>query len=205
MSDKKDEKTGPYRIYFITSNQSNLDKYIRYDIPKNRGLTDFRVGDSNSEMREERQYKREIFSVYLNSIEIVPNALKKEDQDPTTKRYNCEINLKYNKCTFPGKLNFKHTKNNFIYDLEFKEHIGWTKIFDPPPQIKFSKLDQLKIYTKYLIHHLKKKQKDQIYKDLITDSQYSVFGKNKKCLLTISNFKHIKGIIFFYYKLKNVR
>ena len=62
MSDKKDEKTGPYRLYFITSNQSKLDKYIKYDIPKNRGLTDFRVGDSNSEMREERQYKREFFS-----------------------------------------------------------------------------------------------------------------------------------------------
>ena len=164
MSDKKDEKTGPYRLYFITSNQSKLDKYIKYDIPKNRGLTDFRVGDSNSEMREERQYKREFFTVYLNSMEIVPNALKKEDQDPTTKRYNCEINLKYNKCTFPGKLNFKHTKNNFIYDLEFKEYHGWTKVFDPPPQIKFSKLDQLKMYTKYLINILKKKQRDQIYK-----------------------------------------
>ena len=145
MSDKKDEKTGPYRLYFITSNQSKLDKYIKYDIPKNRGLTDFRVGDSNSEMREERQYKKEIFSVYLNSMEIVPNALKKEDQDPTTKRYNSEIYLKYNRTNFPGKLNFKHTKNNFIYDFEFKEYHGWGKIYDPPPQIKFSKLDQLKM------------------------------------------------------------
>ena len=180
MSDKKDEKTGPYRLYFITSNQSKLDKYIKYDIPKNRGLTDFRVGDSNSEMREERQYKREFFTVYLNSMEIVPNALRKEDQDQTTKRYNSEIYLKYNRTNFPGKLNFKHTKNNFIYDFEFKEYQGWGKIYDPPPQIKFSKLDQLKMYTKYLINILKKKQKDQIYKDLITDSQYSVFGKNKK-------------------------
>ena len=112
----------------------------------------------------------------VNSVEIEPKDLKKEDQDQKTRKYTSAINLKFNKTSFPGPIIFRATKNNFIYDFEFKQYQGWGKTIDPPPRINLSKLDQLKFYTKYL-KALKKKQGDQIYKDLITDSQTSTFGK----------------------------
>jgi hypothetical protein len=166
------------KIFFITSNQSKIDKYIRYEIYRNYdGITNLKACKSICELRQERTYKRENFSVYLNSVEIFPNNLKKEDIDPTTKRYKNEIRLKYNKAPFPGNLSFKHDRNNFIYDFKFNEYHGWGKIYDPPPQIKFSKLEQLKIYMYYLNDVLKKNIKDQIYKDLIIDSKSAYFGK----------------------------
>ena len=178
MSNKKkpEPDTGPKKVFFITSNQNKLDKYLKYEIPKNRGLVNLRIGDANAEFRDQKTHKRELFSVYINSMEIEPNNLKKEDQDQKTKKYNTTINLKHNRCTFPGSIIFRSAKNNFIYDFEFKQYIGWGRTYDPPPHINLSKLEQLKFYTKYM-KALKKKQGDQIYKDLITDSQLSTFGR----------------------------
>ena len=125
MSKKEQNDPESKKVFFITSNQNKLDKYLKYEIPKNRGLVNLRIGDDNAEFREQRNHKRELFSVYINSMEIEPKDLKREDQDPKSKKYNTKINLKYNRCTFPGSIVFRSTKNNFIYDFEFKEYIGW--------------------------------------------------------------------------------
>ena len=169
MKDPQKDDQEPKKVFFITSNQSKLDKYITYETPRNKGLINLKAGDSDAVFRDQRNHKREIFSLYINSIEISPKDLKKEDQDPKSRIFTGLVNLKYNKNTFPGKFKFRHSKNNFIYDFEFKEYYGWGKTYYPPPSIMISKLDQLKFYTRYMKEVLKKKQKDQIYKDLITD------------------------------------
>ena len=176
MENLEEENYETKKIFFITSNQIKLDKYLKYEIPSNRGLINLRIGDSKAEFQEQMTYKRELFSVYINSMEIEPKELKKEDQDPKSKKYNATINLRFNRTTFPGLIIFSSEKNNFLYDFEFKQYIGWGRTYDPPPHLNLSKLEQLKLFIKYM-ESLKKKQDDQIYKDLIVDSQSSTFGK----------------------------
>jgi len=177
MADPNKTDTEIKKVFFITSNQSKLDKYIKYEIPRNRGLINLKAGDSNNEMCEQRNFKREQFTLYINSMEISPKTLNKEDQDPKSRVYKTVLSLKHNRCTFPANINFRANKNNFIYDLQFSEYKGLYKNYDPPPSINLSQLDQLKFYIRYLKEVLKKKQKDQIYKDLVTESQSLSFGK----------------------------
>ena len=100
------------KIFFITSNQSKLDKYIKYEIPRNRGWINLKAGDSNNEMCEQRIHRREQFTLYVNSMEISPNNLNKEDQDKTTRKYKTVLNLKYNILTYLNWSNW-----NFILNI----------------------------------------------------------------------------------------
>ena len=165
---EKEQEQEVKKVFFITSNQNKFDNFIKYETPKNHGLVNLRAGKENAEFQDEINYKREMFSVYINSMEILPKDLKDEDKDPNTRRYNGLVNLKKDKITYPGNFTFASSKNNFIYDFEFKEYLGWMRrTYTPPPQIKFTKLEQLKLYIKYLRKVLNKKQKDGIYKDYI--------------------------------------
>ena len=166
----------PKKVFFITSNQSKLNNFMEYQVPRNKGLINLKAGISNCELKEDQKFKNSTFTVFVNSLEINPKELRKEEQDPKTKKYLASINLKYNRANFQGNFSFRSTKNNFLYDFRFNEYRGWGKIYDPPPQINFSQLDQLKFYIKYL-KSIKKQQKDQIYQDLVTESQSLSFGK----------------------------
>ena len=64
------------------------------------------------------------------------------------------------------------------------------RIYYPPPSKKFSKLEQLKFFLKFLKGTLKKKQKDKIYKDLISDSQLQFFGKRVHLDFYLEIFKN---------------
>ena len=165
----------PKKIFFITSNQSQLNTLIKYNLPRKKGLINLRAGESFSEFQEEQEYDNSTFTVYVNSIKIESKDLEKDDQDPTTNKYNAMINLRYNKIFFLGNISFEASKNNFIYDFKFNEYKGWGKVYDPPPQINLSQIDQLKLYIKYL-KSIKKLKKDEIYQDLISDSQAVCFG-----------------------------
>ena len=132
-------------MFFITSNQAKFDKFLEYQIPRNRGIINLKAGIFNAEFKKEIEYRNSTFSVYINSFEIDKDNLREEDQDPNTKKYKCGISLRYNKVNFLSKNSFIATKNNFIYDFKFNEYRGWGKIYDPPPQINFSQLEQLKI------------------------------------------------------------
>ena len=120
MENLEEEKYETKKIFFITSNKSKLEQYLKYEIPNHRGLINLRIGDSKAEFQEQMTYKRELFSVYINSMEIEPKELKKEDQDPKSKKYNVTINLKHNRCTFPGSIIFSSAKNNFFMILNSK-------------------------------------------------------------------------------------
>ena len=166
----------PKKIFFITSNQTKLNNLIEYQVKNNRGLINLKVGASNSELKEEQKYKNNSFTVCVNSMQIETKDLKKDDQDPKSKKYNTTITQRYNKTNFPGYIWFRASKNNFIYDFRFNEYKGWGRTYDPPPQINFSQLEQLRLYIKYL-KSIRKQQKDQIYQDLVADSQALSFGK----------------------------
>ena len=169
------------KVFFITSNEAKLDKFLEYQIQENRGIINLKAGNSNAEFKKEIKHKNSTFSVYINSFEIDNANLREEDRDPKTKRYKCEISLRYNKTNFPSEISFRTTKNYFIYDFKFDEYRGWGKVYGPPPQVNFSQLEQLKIYNEYLENILKKEKNEGIYADLITESQ--IVGFEKKIYL----------------------
>ena len=209
MSEQKKDESETKKVFFITSNQSKLNKLLNYEISKGKGLANLQAGDPKAVYREDQAYKREQFSVFINSIEIVQNELKEENRDQKSKKYKAIVNLKNARHTFPGPISFRHTKNNFIYDFEFNEYKGWTSTYYPPPHIAFSKLEQLKLYIKYVKDKLKKKQKDQIYRDLITESQLAVFGKKTYLDFYLEIFKNCyadKEIKLFLksFKIENI-
>ena len=177
------------KVFFITSNQVKLDKFINYQIPKNKGLINLRAGDANSEFREQENYRNSLFTVYVNSVEVSRESLKNEDKDNVTKKYKSTITMKYNNCYFPAEIIFSPTKNDYIYDLKFSEYKSWAKTYLPPPQINFSLLEQFNLYIKYLKSQ-KKLQKDQVYIDLI-DASKQLCGGPKKLKIEIEFFLSI--------------
>ena len=86
--------------------------------------------------------------------------------------------MKYGKNYFNSNIIFSPTKNDYIYDLKFSEFKSWAKTYFPPPQISFSLFEQFNIYIKYMKVQ-NKKQKDDIYKDLIDSSKQLCGGTNK--------------------------
>ena len=155
------------KIYFITSNQTKLNKYITYSLSKNKAYTNL-----VSLLQKQEKYKREDFMIHAYSFEIVSKELKDKDKDPKTKEYKANITLKYNKNSFEATITFKERKksfNTFFYDLQFKESGGWLGTVFPPPSIKFAKIEQLKIFNEVL-RLLKVKQGEPLSINLITDS-----------------------------------
>ena len=128
---KKDESEKK-KVFFITSNQTKLDQYIRYEIPRNKGVDNLKSGYQNAEWTEKKIYKREDFSIYINSFEIIPEKLNLEDKEAKTRKYKINVEHKYNRCTFPSNIFFRANKNNFIYNLEFQEYNGLYKDYEPP-------------------------------------------------------------------------
>ena len=177
MEDLKTNESETKKVFFITSNETKLDKLIEYKIPINRGIINLKAGYYNAEYKKEIKINNSSFSVYINSFEIYNADLKEEDQDYKSKKYKIEINLRYNKTNFPGVISFRSSKNNFIYDFKFKEYKSWGRTYEPPFQITFSKLEQLKIYNEFLDKVLHKEKSEQIYSDLVTESQIIYFGK----------------------------
>ena len=175
MSKQEQKELENNKVFFITSNQSKLDNYLTFEA-STHGLVNLRAGINSAEYKSETTFKRENFSIYINSMEIMPKELNKNDQDSKTQNFNGLINLKTENYAFPGNFSYMPSKNNFIYDFEFTENKGLLKNFPPPPQIKFSKLEQLKLYISYM-KALKKKQSDKIYQDLITSSMSASFDQ----------------------------
>ena len=197
------------KVFFITSNAAKLDKFLEYQIPRNRGIINLKAGIFNAEFKKEIKHKNSTFSVYINSFEIDKANLREEDQDPNTKRYKFIITLKYNKLYFPSEISFVATKNNFIYDFKFNEYRGWGKVYAPPFQINFSQLEQLKIYNEYLENILKKEKNEEIYADLITESQKVGFGKKIYLDFFLEIFKicHKEKIVKLFlksFKIENI-
>jgi len=159
------------QVFFITSNQTKLDKKLEYSLPKKQLKTN---------LSKTSKYKNENFTVKVFSFEIVKNDLKEKDKDPKSKKYMAKVELTkintFKNETFQGEIFFKEFKNNYIYDFKFNDLKGWTGPIPPPNHIKFSKFEQFQIFNE-MLNLLKVKQEDKLSIDLIIDSQLYL-GKN---------------------------
>ena len=158
------------QVFFITSNLTKLDKTIEYSLSKGRLKNIF---------TKSMKYKSQNFTIRVFSFEIIKEYLK--EKDIKEKKYITKIELKQifkmSFIVFNGIILFKENRNNFIYDFEFKEYKGWTGNTPPPLYLRFTKSQQIKIYTEAL-NFLKIKQGDKISLDLVRDSKIYLKGKN---------------------------
>ena len=166
MSDTSNKK-----VFFITSNQSKLDKDIKYSISENGTI------NLKPILTKKVKHKMEDFTVKVLSFEVYDKNLRDKDRDEKSKKYKAKVYLNLKKNNFPGEVEFFKERNNFIYDFVFKEIKTWTGTILPPSNIKFCKTDQIQIFNEVL-KHLKVKQDDKLSANLIADSQLSIKGKN---------------------------
>ena len=157
------------QVFFITSNQSKLDKSLEYSLS---------IKNLKNILTKTEKFKNENFTIRVFSFDIVEKLLKKKD--PNEKKYKAIIELKQKfkvfSTTFSGIILFKEGKNNYIYDFEFQEYQSWTGNTSPPIHIRLSKCKQLKIYNE-MLNLLKIKQADKLSLDLVLDSQLYLKGK----------------------------
>ena len=160
-----------YKVFFITSNQSKLDKSIEYSFPNSQIPL-------NIILSKNEKYRGEDFSIKVFTFEILEDNLKNKDLE--TKKYKTKIQLNYKQrftsIYFNGEILFKENKNNFIFDFNFNDYQSWTGSQPPPINIKFSKCNQLKIYNEAL-NKMNIKQGDILSLHLIFDSQIYLKGK----------------------------
>ena len=147
---KKEINDGPFKVFFITSHQSSLDKKLEYTLTKT-GMINLTKVYSKTD-----KFKGEDFSISVFSFEIENKNLRKNDYDDKKKKYKAVIKLKQKKSStfafehkFEGNILFNEKKNNFTFDFKFEDEIGYTGVTLPPPSIKFLEIDQLKIYNQY--------------------------------------------------------
>ena len=170
----KEEENNPFKVFFTTSNQSSKDKEIEYYLDKGANCNFKKV------MEKTQKYKMENFTVSVYCFDIIKNNLKEKDKDSNTKKYKVTIKLKQKgkvyDTKYDGIIYFKDEKSNFIYDFEFQKSSTFYGLYDPPNHIKFSKLEQLKIYEKVL-KLLNVKQGKPLSLSLISDSQLFLRGE----------------------------
>ena len=159
------------KVFFITSNQSKLDKEINYTLAGSGAI------NLKPILTKTQKYKMEDFTINVLTFEFVVKDLKDIDKDQKTKKYKAKVNLNFKKYSFPGQVEFLKERNNFIYDFKFKEHNGWTGNISPPLSIKFCKTDQIHIFNEVL-RKLNVKQEDELSLNLISDSQLCIKGNN---------------------------
>ena len=177
MADKKraEENKGPFKVFFITSNQTSLDQKIEYTLTKT-GMINLTKAFSKVE-----KYKGEDFSVSIFCFDIEKKDLRKNDYDQDNKKYKAVIKLKQKiryslDKKFEGYFLFKETKNNFIFDFKFEDEKGYLGNTPAPPSIKFPQSTQLKLYNE-TFKKLKIKQNNDLVKDLIMDCQSLLRGR----------------------------
>ena len=174
---KKEINDGPFKVFFITSHQSSLDKKLEYTLTKT-GMINLKKVYSKTD-----KFRGEDFSISVFSFEIENKNLRKNDYDDKKKKYKAVIKLKQKKSStfafehkFEGNILFNEKKNNFTFDFKFEDEIGYTGVTLPPPSIKFLEIDQLKIYNQYFKKN-KIMQDNRLVSDLIMDCQVLLRGK----------------------------
>ena len=156
------------KVFFIVSNESNIDKDIQYSLINKEMTNLIKIISKNLD-------NNIIVSVYC--FEFVSKELEKIVKDKETKKYKALINAKYKNIIFKGIIFFKEIKNNFIYDFKFEKNEE-IKNFNLT-YVELSKIDQLKMYSEVL-KTLKVKPGDPLLLDLVLDSQIYFMGSKIK-------------------------
>ena len=136
MEDSNKPENLPFKVFFITSNQSSLDKKIEYTLSKT-GMINLKKAHSKVE-----KYKGEDFSISIFCFDIEKKDLNRNDFDNESKKYKAVIKLKQyignaHRKKFEGYFLFKERKNNFIFDFQFEDEKGYLANTPAPPSIKF--------------------------------------------------------------------
>ena len=164
----------PFKVFFIASNQTSLDDKLNYSL-KRGDNANFQLVISKIV-----KYKREDFSIYVFCFDIITKDLNEFDKDKEKKLYKAIIKLQnkdnIKNPVFEGKIFFKETQNNFIYDFEFEETESFINTFKPPLAIRFNKTEQLKLFCQAMTK-LKIKQTHKPFIDLIMTSQKFLIGQ----------------------------
>ena len=175
MEDSNKPENLPFKVFFITSNQSSLDKRIEYTLSK-KGMINLRKVHSKVE-----KYKGEDFSISIFCFDIENKDLRTHDYDKESQKYRAVIKLKQKigygrENRFKGYFLFKETKNNFIFDFKFEDEIRYLGNTPAPPSIKFPQSTQLKLYNE-TFKILKIEQDSDFIKDLMINCQALLRGR----------------------------
>ena len=175
LTPEKPIQNGPFKVFFIASNQSSLDDKLNYSLKKGEKANFQKVVANTT------KFKREEFSVYVFCFDIIKEELREVDRDKEKKLYKAIIKLNKKKkllkgSNYEGKIFFKETQNNFIYDFEFEEEKGFIGNSQPPLAVKFTKTEQLKLFNLALTK-LKIKQNHKPSIDLIVTTQKFLVGQ----------------------------
>ena len=172
----KIDKDKPYRVFFITSNLSKQNQYIKYAID---GIG---IGNFQNIITKKMIDKENEFTVSVYSFDIInPQKIKKNKVDQKILQSIINLIQKRDKgeIKFNGIIFFKGDKNSFIYDFKFQDYPTFTCLINPPTHINFSKIDQLKTFREALVK-LKIKQGEPLTASLIDDSKKFLKGKDAK-------------------------
>jgi len=164
----KDTQNDAFKIFLIVSNQEYLNDKIEYYLESSNKIINLDKLYTKILKNNEGDFT---VSIYSSNID----KLNKNNFDAQSKKYKDIVILKYNNNTFKGIIFYKEKdRNNFIYDLKFKEN---DQKISPPIYLNFTKLEQLKLFSE-LLKNLKVKQGERLSKDLLIDSQLIIRGSN---------------------------
>ena len=154
------------KVFFITSKQQRLEKYIEYNIQNDSGINNFTTLYTKT-----IKIKDENYIIRVNRFLIYRNDLNKKKIDKNSNKYKATALLRQNRIetTFNGLILFKEDTNNFIYDFEFNNYKGWLSTTSPPIHIKFTLSEQILLF-KEALEQVKTEQKETYIKDLILES-----------------------------------
>ena len=108
MTDNENQKD---KIFFITSNQSAVDKLIKYSLSKAEGMSNLNLILNKPQNYENKEFLSKVFYFEINQKEI------------KDKKYEAKIILNYNRTNFEGIILFKKDKKNyFIYNFKFNDY-----------------------------------------------------------------------------------
>ena len=170
-SHRSEEETlkDPLKIFLIVSNQQYLNDKIEYCLESENKMINLDKLFTTFLNNDKEDFIISIYSSFLDKLD-------KNNYDQQSKKYKAIVILKYNNNIFKGFILYKGDRSNFIYDLKFEEN---DKNISPPISLKFSKLEQLKLYSE-LLKELKIKQGEPLSQALLNDSQLFLKGNNSR-------------------------
>ena len=162
--DKKDF----YLFYFIENHISTSSPVVSLSEDSKDLFGDLQILKSEK-FPGEKSKEKEKFEYTLYSFKLYPDKIKEKEKD----KVDINLELENESQKFYNKTVIKDfDKDNYIYNLEFKEKGKTNKNKAKLPQsFKLTSFEQYEIFRDYLLKDLKKKKKDKPFEDLIISTQ----------------------------------
>ena len=192
MSDPSKKTDENKNVFFITSNQTFINKDLVYSVVKRDGIY-------NCKQLLDFPYKynnRENFTIKIHSFQFIQKNLSNQFIDKKSKKYKAIIELKQGSLTFKAEIQFLTIRNNFIYDLRFSPNEWFGS--QPPISLYLKDIEQFNYYVQ-LLKEMKLKQDSDLYNDLSLNTHFNYIIDKKYYLnLYLEIFKNC-------YKAKSIQ